>query len=254
MGVLEKVTRIQTYQADEPSQGACNQPILFSAVAGTLDTNLSQPLLSCVNAICSPRTPNPDLRGIGVRSLRKLVLPMLTVTKVFISLLMQLSLAMVISIALSTLKFRPTHKQKREKSHIDALSVALVDFHRSQCYFIAAIQIASFVLDSQAYRDYERSIPSPIFDVLLSIPLSLNGLVPTVFTLCSISEFGHLSWHVIILSILCIVLSTGSLITTYIWILIIDKNTNQDTLGEIAGGFDYASTLETARSAPNRET
>jgi len=143
---------------------------------------------------------------------------------------------------------------KRGKSHIDALSLALVDFHRSQCYFIAAIQIASFVLDSQAYRDYERSIPSPIFDVLLSIPLSLNGLVPTVFPLCSISEFGHLSWHVIILSILCIVLSTESLITTYIWILIIDKNTNQDTLGEIAGGFDYASTLETARSAPNRET
>lgn len=66
MGTLDEVTRVRSYQGDASFRGACSEQMLFPSLSLELSTNLSMPLQACVDAICSPRTLNPDLGGIGV--------------------------------------------------------------------------------------------------------------------------------------------------------------------------------------------
>ena len=51
--------------------------------------------------------------------------------------------------------------------------------------------------------------------MMLTVPLALNGLVPTIFTLLIISRYGRLSWPTMLLSLLTVALSSVSLSTTY---------------------------------------
>lgn len=112
---------------------------------------------------------------------------------------------------MGSLEIGPSRKEKRERSHSHALAIALVEFHRAQCYFISAIEIAAIVLGDKPDIAVGMEEMPPFVDVLLSIPLSMNGFVPVVFTLTFISRYGRLSWYTIILSVLTITLSTGSL-------------------------------------------
>jgi hypothetical protein len=73
-----------------------------------------------------------------------------------------------------------------------------------------------------------------MFDVLLSIALSLNGLVPVI---C----YGRLSWHIIILSSVTMALSTASLAAASIWIL----QTGVFTV--YTPDFDYHSGMDLAK-------
>lgn len=136
------------------------------------------------------------------------------IAKVFISLLMQMGIAIAVFLALVGLDVWPLRKEKKQ-SHTHALATALFEFHRNQCYFISAVVIASLVLEGQASKAFRSDEPPPLFDVLLSIPLALNGLVPVVFTLSYISRYGRLSWYIITLSVITVALSTGSLASSY---------------------------------------
>lgn len=98
------------------------------------------------------------------------------------------------------------------------LETSLLDFHKAQCYFIAAIEIAVLVLASQAYSSFHNSKYPAVFDILLALPLALNGIVPIAFSLSCIALYCRLSWHIILLSSVPILLSTGALASTHIWL------------------------------------
>lgn len=63
---LYQVTRVQTSKGQEVSTGPCSEQLLYPFQASEFSTNIAEPLLSCVNAICAPRTLNSDLGGVGV--------------------------------------------------------------------------------------------------------------------------------------------------------------------------------------------
>lgn len=119
------------------------------------------------------------------------------------------------------------------------LATALLDFHRAQCYFITAIEVAALVLASQAYGDFKNNEPPAVFDILLALPLSLNGIVPVAFSLSCITLYSRLSWHIILLSTVPIALSTGVLASTNIWILRISDAFGPDMLGVNNAGVAY---------------
>jgi hypothetical protein len=106
---------------------------------------------------------------------------------------------------------------------------------------MSAIEIAALVLASQAYEAFNEYRMPPMFDVLLSIALSLNGLVPVIFALCCISRYGRLSWHTIILSLVTVALSTASLAAASIWTL----QTGAFTV--YTPDFDYHSGMDLAK-------
>ena len=98
----------------------------------------------------------------------------------------------------------PKAAQKLRRS----LFTALVDFHKSQCYFAGAIQIAALVLVSQI--DAAQAV-ADYLDAELLVTISTSGFVPVIFTLTCIAHFGQSSWYLISLSILTGILSTGTL-------------------------------------------
>ena len=160
---------------------------------------------------------------------------------------MQLCIAIIIFIGLLCLTFWPSTNEKTRKNHMLNLSTVIVEFHKVQCYFISAIEIAALVLDRQAYKDFRRDLPPPVFDILLSFPLSMNGLVPVIFTLSCISLYARLSWHTIILSSVTVSLSTGALSAAYIWILRISDALGPDLLSVNSASEDYQETPEMAQ-------
>jgi len=133
---------------------------------------------------------------------------------------MQLIIAIIFVFALVGLGIRPSNREREKRDHSLVLSTALVEFHKYQCYFMFAIEIAALVLVSQVYQASSQYRTPLEFDLLLSIPLSMNGLVPIIFTLCCISRYGRLSWHIIILSSVTVALSTASLAAACKWIRI----------------------------------
>ena len=172
---------------------------------------------------------------------------MLTLAKVFISLLLQLSLAIIFYVLLLGLEWWPSTRGRKAEKLSLALSVALIEFHKNQCYFISAIEIAALVLDSQAYIAFTQDTTPPVFDIFLALPLSMNSFIPIVFSLSCIARYGRLSWHIIILSLIAIALSTGPLAASYMWILRISSAFGPDLLSVNNAGGDYPDGLATAK-------
>lgn len=158
---------------------------------------------------------------------------------------MQLGIAIIILLGLLWLTARPLRSKTKREDHMINLATALLDFHRAQCYFITAIEIAALVLASQAYAEFKTNKTPPVFDVLLALPLSLNGIVPVTFSLSCIALYSRLSWHIILLSTVPIVLSTGVLASTEIWILRITDAFGPDMLSvdNTDGAHQYVPTF-----------
>ena len=135
----------------------------------------------------------------------------------FISVLMQLCITITIPLGLLGLKFWQSSKEKSGQNRMLSLSTALVEFHKAQCYFISAIEVAILVLNRQAYKDTRERSGGPIFDMMLSFSLSMNGFLPIVFALYCISHYSRLTWHIITLSSIAVVSSTVALTSAYIW-------------------------------------
>ena len=64
---LNRVTRIQTYLSSESMQGSCAEQTLFPVGVEANSSDISSRLADCLDAICAPRSLDPDLGGIGVR-------------------------------------------------------------------------------------------------------------------------------------------------------------------------------------------
>ena len=135
--------------------------------------------------------------------------------KVFTSLLMQLGIAIIILLGLLWLNVRPLRSKSKNGHHVINLATALLDFHKAQCYFITAIEIATLVLAGQVHSAYDYNGDPDMFDIMLALPISLNGIVPVAFSLSCIALYTRLSWHIISLSVIPIALSSGALASVY---------------------------------------
>ena len=146
-------------------------------------------LNDCVGQICTPRTFNGDLAGIGV----------------ILSLMMQLILPLAIAIMLATLqKLSPVPSSKSGRLH-PALVTALVDFHRNQCCFAVSLQIASLTVFGIARNGPQQA---DTLDAFLVAFLAINGLVPVIFTWLCIGHFGRSSRYSSSLTMLPCMIST----------------------------------------------
>lgn len=114
-----------------------------------------------------------------------------------------------------------TTQREEERQRPPFLSLLRsLNFHRDQCYFISAIEMAALLLDNEANNSLQSNAVTPdVVGIMLSIPLSMNGFVPIIFTLTCISRHARLSWYLIILSVITLILSTGSSASTHAYLL-----------------------------------
>ena len=135
------------------------------------------------------------------------------------SLLLQSLFAILVPTVLVLLRLWSSQQNRINKDRTLNLITALVDFHKCQCYFISAIEVATLVLvarGSIAVKEGEVDVVSdtPVYDIMFTIPLAMSGFVPVIFTLVCVSHYGRLSAPLVLLSILAMVLSTISLAMT----------------------------------------
>lgn len=149
----------------------------------------------CFADLCSPRTLDADLGGIGV----------------FVSLIVQSSLAIVTAIVLSLLVSWTFVNRHRQEKHTQAMMMATVDFQITQCYFAGAVQIAALVFTARGLFSIKWVASPELLDEGLLFTLATNGFVPTILTLALITQYGRQSWYLILLSSIVFVLSTGML-------------------------------------------
>ena len=114
-----------------------------------------------------------------------------------------------------------SHKGKR---HTDTLITALVDFHKSQCYFSSTIQITALFLFNQSQRSSAEISESgsgkatsfrDIFDTSVLVALATTGFLPITLTLTCVARYGRLSWYLLILSSITTILATATLASSY---------------------------------------
>ena len=122
---------------------------------------------------------------------------------------MQSSIAVL---AFSTLLYlehwpRPSRSQGRSErgTHADKMVAAISEFHKAQCYFAGAIQIAAIVLASRATVHVETTNTGFLFTT------ATNGYIPIIFSLITITLYGRPSWYLILLSSCSFILSTVTL-------------------------------------------
>ena len=201
---------------------ACTRSKLFPLGSNSNSTNhTSQALRSCLQAICSPITLNPDLAGIGVSNfLLPHLRPLISGSQVFSSFLIQSGIAILAFIALLGLEIMP---RRTKEVHTNAIVTALVDFHKCQCYFSSTIQITGLILfcaiqSHTAQALHGAALPPDIFDLPVLTVLALSGLVPISLTLVCLTRYGHRTWHLIILSLITMAISTVTLSCPFIYI------------------------------------
>ena len=160
----------------------------FADAEQQMRTSISVDYLNfCLKAICRHDTFNPDLAGIGV----------------LMSFILQMIIALGSGAALVTLKRLKARKNWGRDCLTDALTVALVEFHRNQCCFAIAIEIATIV------NTHSLGIgrTSPFLLVLSGV-----GLIPVTFTLVCLSYYGRPSWYLNLLSLATYLSSTAVLL------------------------------------------
>ena len=217
--VLYKTVTTGTYLYDGKIPESCGSTALFgpTAAMGIRAMGIGGEILklftlqNCIDEICSPRELNPDLGGIGVSFWFRWWY-YCSIEQVYVSLLLQSFFAVAAPLALLILEIWSLQYEKK-RDRILQLSTTLMDFHKNQCYFISAVEVAALVLVTKEPTGILRL--SATFDVMFTVPLALNGLVPVIFTLLIISRYGRLSWPIMLLTLLTVVLSTASLATTY---------------------------------------
>ena len=108
------------------------------------------------------------------------------------------------------------------KTHINRMVIALVDFHKAQCYFSCVIQITALALFREskgASGGLFSSSPADqfndAFDTSIMIVLATSGLIPVNLILACIMRYGRHSWYLLILSLITTILATATLIASY---------------------------------------
>ncbi|KAL8976940.1 MAG: hypothetical protein Q9205_007162, partial [Flavoplaca limonia] len=96
------------------------------------------------------------------------------------------------------------------QKHLSRLITALTDFHKAQCFFMLAINIAALVVIQRGGFDPQSLQQMYNTYVFLQV-LAVNGFLPITFTLTNLYLVGMLSWFLILLSFVTIGLSVATL-------------------------------------------
>ena len=137
----------------------------------------------------------------------------------YLFLYIQSAIALVAAFVLITFPYWPFLKEVSVKKHMKIIIVALVDFHKHQCYFASTIQIAALVLYRRSQNALieasERKIASNFAydtrDRAILEVLAYTALLPISLTLCCIARWGRQSWYLTLISSVTIVLGTTTL-------------------------------------------
>lgn len=149
----------------------------------------------------------------------------ISVCQVYTAFIMQSVIAIVAFVGLLSLSIWHDRSKKRRRvsfnshkrqhlstrntlaeGHNEILITAVIEFHKSQCYFAGAIQMAVIIFIHQQYElaTYLQDPPA----AALPFTLCTNGSIPVIFTLTSIRCYGRQSWYLTSLAMCSFVLST----------------------------------------------
>lgn len=113
----------------------------------------------------------------------------------------------------------PALKRRFKKEHVESLITALVDFHKSQCFFAITIQIAALFLYHQTRsindaRNMHKlsNYGDDLIDGALLVVLATGAFIPLNLTYACVARFGRQSWYLILLTFVANVLGTATLI------------------------------------------
>ncbi|KAL8852646.1 MAG: hypothetical protein Q9221_002526 [Calogaya cf. arnoldii] len=96
------------------------------------------------------------------------------------------------------------------QKHLSRLIAALTDFHKAQCFFMLAINIAVLVVIQRG--GFEPQSLQQIYDTYVFLQvLAVNGFLPITFTLTNLYLVGMLSWFLVLLSTVTVALSVATL-------------------------------------------
>lgn len=177
--------------------------------------------------------------------------------QVFSSFMLQSGIAILAFSALLSFELRSIYtgeskkpsKRKNEgkETHTDRIAIALVEFHKAQCYFSSVIQITALSLFRQrkkAGKSFSYGSPAntynDFFDTSVLIVLATGGLIPINLTLSCLTRYGRQSWYLLILSLITSTLATSTLISSY---YNANQSTNKDDFNNnLQFPFSYSTT------------
>ena len=95
---------------------------------------------------------------------------------------------------------------------LDALTSALADFHKAQCFFVLAINIAAQV--DRAKGGLQPQSLQQLYNTWVLIKsISIGGYLPVTFTLFTLHLVNIVSWYLLSLTICTVAVSITTLIT-----------------------------------------
>ena len=93
------------------------------------------------------------------------------------------------------------------------LTIAIVNFHKAQCFFMLATNIAGLIIEVQgglAPESLQQLYNTYVFIKVIAI----GGFLPITFTLLNLHMIKQLSWYILTLSTVTIVVATTTLTIT----------------------------------------
>ena len=100
-----------------------------------------------------------------------------------------------------------------DRKYPAALTLAIVSFHKAQCFFMLATNIAGLIIEIQgglAPGSLQQLYNTYIFIKVIAI----GGFLPITFTLLNLHMIEQLSWYILILSTVTIAVATATLTIT----------------------------------------
>ena len=202
-------------------------PIATSDGHGTLD---------CVNAICSAITADAStgIVGIGVRVSGSISCVLAkTVVQVFISYFIQAGFALgafsllilwdfglyylLLCVFCHKLGYQKARQRafdlsERQLKHLERLIPALVEFHKTQCFFMFAVQVSALA-SMKARLLGASSLQQLQNNYCVITVLAFGGFVPITFILFELSLLHQKSWYMLLLSSLSVAMSAATYFT-----------------------------------------
>ena len=124
-----------------------------------------------------------------------------------------------LSLGVSVLSSNPSRKARAQKTlsnsrtvRLAALTSALVDFHKAQCFFVLAINIAAQVDRAKGGLD-PQSLQQLYNTWVLIKSISIGGYLPVTFTLFTLHLVDVVSWYLLSLTICTASVSIATLVT-----------------------------------------
>ena len=133
--------------------------------------------------------------------------------QVYISYWLQGGISLLAFLALKICDKVPYRTRLRR--FLPALKSATVEFHKAQCFFMLAIDIATqIVLKTGTLNDGSAKLQGLYNNYVLIGSISLSGLLPVSFMLLTLHSVGVRSWYLLTLSSCTVALSAATLFST----------------------------------------